>query len=88
MSPELEGTQTAPDKYQVTARPAHGKQVTLYVQQDHFSERFFVKSKPDSESYISRHNNFEVAAKSANYRARRYLRAYSKPHGIKAKVSA
>jgi hypothetical protein len=86
MTPELEATQTAANEYEVTARPAYGKHVTLYVQPIY--DGYGVKIRPDSLGLISKHRTFEAAVKSSTYRARRYLRAYSKPHGLAAKAVA
>lgn len=81
MTPEIEGTQTGTLTYEVTARPQHGREVTFYVVA---TGKAYVKTAPTSTGYISAHRNFETAVKSANFRAKRYVRAYSKPRSIQA----
>lgn len=81
MNLQIEGTQTGEKTYEVTARPDHGKEVTFYVVG---TGKAYVKTAPTSTGYISAHRNFETAVRSANFRARRYVRAYSKPRGIQA----
>jgi hypothetical protein len=90
MITELEGTQTATDRYMVTARPAYGREVTLHVvpQPSPRGMKFVVSRDPDRLGFISKHPTFEAAVKSSTFRAKRYLRAYSKPHGLAAKVAA
>ena len=88
MNPQIEGTQTSEKTYEVTARPDHGKPVTLYVKslKRPRCERFYVSTSPsaDDYSFITQHPRFEAAVKSANLRAKRYVHAYSKPRGIQA----
>jgi hypothetical protein len=50
--------------------------------------KFVVSRDPDRLGFISKHPTFEAAVKSSTFRAKRYLRAYSKPHGLAAKVAA
>jgi hypothetical protein len=89
VNPVIEGIQTAVDRYEVTARPDGGIPVTLYVvptapAPKHVYRRgyrhdrtpapkFQVKRSPDSLGLISEHRTFEAAAKSANFRAKRYV---------------
>lgn len=82
---QLEGVQIDARTYSVTARPEHGKPVTLYVAVNYTSKlAYAVKLGLDRAGYITAHRTFEAAVKSANYRARRYVTAYSRPRGLKA----
>lgn len=87
----LEATQPAPDSpeaefylYKVTARPAHAREFTFYVAEITTPRGFayLVKGTPDGPNWFSRHRSPEKAVGSANYRARRYVRAYSKPRNV------
>ena len=82
MIPELEGTQTGAFLFEVTARPEHGPTVTLYV--GRADRGFAVKNRPDAVGFISQHRTFEAAVKSSTFRAKRYLKAYSKPRVVAA----
>lgn len=90
---ELEATM-GEDTYQVTVTPKCGKPVTLYVQhakgessnsayswhpRQLSRDMYVVKAGPDSPSYFIAHKTFEKAIISANCRARRIGRAFSKP---------
>ena len=86
MTPQIEGTQTGDTSYQVTVRPEYGNTVTLYVTTGRGYRKAYVQTTPDRLGFISQHRTFEAAVKSANYRAKRYLRAYSKPRGIRART--
>lgn len=72
MTPIIEGTQTAPDRYHVTVRPEHGNPVTLHVVPAG-AAGYAVRRDPDSSGHITAHRSFEAAVKSSNYRVRRYL---------------
>lgn len=93
MTPLIEGTQTGDHTYEVTIRPPHGKELTLYVKggtpwrtrSGYRQPKALVKTAPNSASYISEHRGFEAAVKSANVRAKKYLRAYSVPRGLAAR---
>lgn len=94
MNPTLEATQTEADRYQITARPDNGPEVTLYVVPTTPEKRIIrtrsgrryiapppkyqVKRDPDSLGLISEHRTFEAAAKSATHRAKRYVQLYGK----------
>lgn len=79
----LEGTQTGEETYKVTASPNHNAAVTFYVCRKPRIRGFVVCLNPDHpDNYFNAHPNFERAIRSANYRARRYVRAYSKPRGL------
>lgn len=75
MTPTLEGTQTGEHTFEVAVRPDHGNPVTLYVVPWPGSSHWYVKRSPEpgSMGYITKHTSFEAAAKSATYRAKRYL---------------
>jgi hypothetical protein len=89
MGAQLEGTQIDERTYAVTARPEHGAPVTLYVGVNYTTRAAFaVKRGLDRSSYITTHRTFEDAVRSANLRAKRYLAAYSKPHGLAAARTA
>lgn len=82
------------DRYQITVYPKCGKPVTLYVQKAstehngnpyHWrrgvvrADMWLVKASPTSRSYFTAYMDFEKAIISANIRARRIGRAWSKP---------
>lgn len=81
MTPTLEATQTGEDTYKVAVRPDHGIPVTLYVvpaRRPSGKRAFAIKRDPASEGWITMHPTFEAAAKSAGYRAKRYLASYAR----------
>ena len=87
----LEATQPAKDSpeaelylYKVTASPAHARPFTFYVAEITTPRGFayLVKGTTDGPNWFSRHRSPEIAVRSANYRARRYIRAYSKPRNV------
>lgn len=92
MTPTLEGTEAAPESpeaklylYKVTARPAFAREFTFYVcpvLNGHGKQAFVVSATAAHLNWFSRHRTPEAAVRSANYRARRYNRAYSKPRNI------
>lgn len=90
MTPLIEGTQTGDHTYEVTVRPPHGRHLTLHVvggkpwrtRTGYRQPKALVKTSPTSASYITEHRGFEAAVKSANVRARKYLRAYSVPRTL------
>ncbi|QAY16156.1 hypothetical protein SEA_SONALI_44 [Arthrobacter phage Sonali] len=83
MNPTLEATQTGSETYEVAARPDKGIPVTLYVVPALVPRRgrvYDVKRNPDPNTtgYITRHSTFEVAAKAATSRAKKYLASYAR----------
>jgi len=93
MTPLIEGTQTGDHTYEVTIRPPHGRELTLHVvggkpwrtRSGYRQPKAVVKANRNSASYITEHRGFEAAVKSANARAKKYLRAYSIPRTIKSR---
>lgn len=92
-APTLEGTEIHPDApefkdyaYKVTARPAHAPEFTFYVDGPFYlssrAQTWYVRATPDGSGWFSKHRSLAIAARSANYRARRYIRAYSKPRNV------
>jgi hypothetical protein len=86
----IEGVQTAPDKYEVVARPEFGKSARFRVErgqyQAGYSRRYgFLVRIGDGTGWITSHSSFERAIASANFRARRYVRAYAKPRTLAGK---
>jgi hypothetical protein len=82
MTPTLEATQTGAETFEVAVRPDNGVPVTLYVVPLLVpgGRRWYVKRTPDPQSlgYITRHTSFELAAKAATGRAKRYLASYAR----------
>lgn len=80
----IEGIQVAPDKYEVVARPEFGKPARFRVERGQYqagyrSRHGFLVRVGTGTGFITSHSSFERAVASANFRARRYVRAYAKP---------
>lgn len=85
----LEGTQLENDMYKVVVTPQFNYPFTLYVRPYWYQtearrmvQGWVVSAKPQGDSYYSRHRSMSTAVRAANYRGRRYLRAYSRPRGL------
>lgn len=72
----LEVTQLDTDRLEVVATPPHGRRIVWNV------DGRTVYAGRNSDVLTSTHRNFGIASRSALHRAKRYVRAYSKPHGL------
>jgi hypothetical protein len=92
MSAQIVGTQTGDATYEVRAVPDHGNPVTFRVERGNYAAGvktyrprlrygWLVRTGP---GYITAHSSFNAAIVSANLRARRYVRAYSRPRTLQA----
>jgi hypothetical protein len=77
------GEQTGEDTYVVTATPDHGRRVKFNVGQRTYDsngrQRLGYLVMTPSGGMLSAHRSFEKAVFEATKRAKRYVRAYSKP---------
>lgn len=80
------GEQTGEETYVVTATPEHGNRVKFNVGQRYYDSRGrqrlgYLVMTP-SGGMLTAHRSFEKAVFEANQRAKRYVRAYSKPRKV------
>jgi hypothetical protein len=79
----LEVTQDDTEALTIVAAPPYGNRIVLQVHPA-FSTGggCLVTLGREGDRVVSSHRNFGIASRSALHRAKRYVRAYSKPHGL------
>ncbi|SDW33831.1 hypothetical protein SAMN04487912_102382 [Arthrobacter sp. cf158] len=81
----LVGRQTGDETYEVLATPEFGNRIRLKVGKGSYSAGYASRTgylvTTNNGGVITAHRSFERAVAEANKRAKRYVRAYSKPRG-------